>query len=151
MLCFQKLINCWQHFCPAVNQASQQPGQTSLDHSRLEEWFTKPFPERSSPLRQEINPISSVCMHVCVDTQYFTQLSIAVISAPSSLCRICLVWPCEELGCSMYLLWVLLLPTLFDLKYQGNDSEELHFPKLVVITPKTHSLHFTKHLFGTKF
>lgn len=44
------------------------------------------------------------------------------------------------------LLWVLLLPTLLDLKYQGNDSEELHFPKLVVITPKTHSLHFTKQV-----
>lgn len=127
MLCFQKLINCWQCFCPAAHQASQQPGQTSLDHSAWpEEWFTKPFPEWSSPLGQEITLISSVCMYVCVDTQYFTQLSVAVISLGSIL-------PLQGLpgfvalwgaGVLHVLLQVLLLPMLFGLKYQGNYSEE---------------------------
>lgn len=67
-------------------------------------------------------------MFVCVDTQYFTQLSIAVISLGS-------VSPLQDLP-GFVALWgagmlhvplqILLLPTLFDLKYQGIYSEELN-------------------------
>lgn len=151
MLCFQKLINCWQRFCPAAQEASRRPSQTSLDHSAWpEEWFTKAFPERSSPLCQGINLISSVCMYVCVHAQYFTQLNFAVISLGS-------VFPLQGLpgfvalwgaGMLHFLLQVLLPLTLFDLKYQGSYSEELNhpFPEVVVRTPQTHSLHFTKQV-----
>lgn len=151
MLCFQKLINCWQCFCPAAHQASRWPGQTSLDRSAWpEEWFTRPFPERSSPLGQEINLISSVCMCVCVCT---LSISLNWVSLSSHLalqesawfCGLVRSWdaPCPS-PCPFptHPVWLKIPETLF----RRIKPLRHPFPELVVVTPKTQFLYFTKQV-----
>lgn len=152
MHCVQKLINCWQRFCPAAHQASWWPGQTSLDRSAWpEEWFTKPFPEWSSPLVQEINLISSVC--VCVYTQYSTKSNNAIILLSS-------VFPKQESAWFYGFVrsWdaacsspdppsICSIPLKIPGKLFRRIKPLLHpFPKLALMTFKTCSLCFTKQV-----
>lgn len=154
MHCFQKLINCWQRCCPASHQSSQWPGQTSLDRSAWpEEWFTKPFPERSSPLGQEINLISSVCACVYVYTQYFTKSNNAVISLSSVFPKqesarfYGLVRSCDAACPSPDPFSIHPIPLEIPGKLFRRIKPLLRpFPKLVVMTLKTLSLYFTKQV-----